>query len=307
MGLHTSSFSDPVRDKVLLTLAYAHSSLLSPLSFDLIREISSYFGFQSSLVPALCGNTLRLFDVKGKTMRESMLNVRITVGAVYSFLDNEEILVVGGQPEAASAWLISAITSKARVLEDMGTRRAWPGICAFRESGYVFGGGFPSVCSAEKWDWRAGKWTSLRDMTYPRFAFTPCRHGYVIYLVDFSQSHKKVEVFGVNSEAFSTLPMRLPGFYCVSSLCFIVDGGLVVLCEASPSESVRWRLGREGKTEVAKIRSQGIRPYSPCPLLRYKDAVYYSSFDDRQLISFDLRTETFQKEIWSNETISTIK
>lgn len=227
-------------------------------------------------------------------MRESMLNVRVTVGAVYSFLDNEQILTVGGHPEAASAWLISA-ASLAVVLEDMKTRRAWPGICTFRDNGYVFGGNFPSICSAEKWDLRSRKWTTIGDMAYPRFAFTPCRYGEIIYLVDFSQSHKRVEIFSIRTEAFSLLPVRLPGFYCVSSLCFLVNGQLVVLCEASPRENVRWRLCRDGKTEIAKIKSQGIRPYSPCPLLRYKDAIYYSSSDDRQLVSFHLRTEAFER------------
>jgi hypothetical protein len=298
MGANTSSFSDPSHEKALLIYAKAFSPLISRLSPNIIREISSYFGFLSYIVPALCGNTLRLFDIKRENVQESMLTVKITAGAVYGFIDIGQILTVGGHPEANSAWLVSTVSSKAIVLEEMHAARAWPGICIFREIGYVFGGNFPSICRAEKWDLQTRKWTKLRDMAYSRFAFTPCRYGENIYLVDFSQSHKRAEVFSIRSEAFTLIPMRLPGFYCLSSLCFLQNGHLVVLCEGIPGETVCWRLSREGTTETTKIRSQGIRACAPCPLLRCKEVVFYSSVDDRQLVRFDLATETFRKEMW---------
>lgn len=295
MGNAASSFDNPAPEKVLMLFIRLFSPVFGALSVNITREIAAYFGFQPHILPAICGNTCVLYDLHSNRLQEWHFPHKVTTGAVYSFLTSVDILVVGGHPECRCVLLLNTTRKEGQLLKEMKAARAWPGIIAIGRDAYIFGGNFPSVRTAEKWEWGTGRCRELEDMQFPRFAFTPCRYREMIYLLDFPQTHKRGEVFNTRTEAYAVLPVHLPAFSCLNSMCFIVREELVVLCEGNPGECIQWKLTKTGETSLRKLPNSGIRPYSPTPPLLHSNLVYYTNIDDRQLIRFDPASSTFSK------------
>ena len=284
------SWFDPTHDKVqILWIRSLHTPIHS-LSMNLLREICEYLGHLFVYVPAIHRNQYRIYNVQKRTVREGSLEVSFTDGAVFCFEERMRLIVVGGWPAVRTAsriqdWKVTQCSS-------MKYERGWPGIFHWKHQTYVFGGGNPSIRACEKM--RNDAWEELPSMEYERYSFNPCLYLSELLLPDIYQQHKVMESFSLIEEQFRVFPYTLPSDDSSNSMAYMTENNELVVISTSYFHYI-WSPGRQQYAKHSQQQSGDIRAYSPCPLLPYKNHVYFSNFERAQLGCFFLESEELQE------------
>ena len=281
-------WQDPDRAKVQLLWTSAYSSPVHSLSRNLLREICLYLGHYEVYVPAISQHLFRIFNVKSRTVRELYLDVIFSSGAVFCFTRGLEVIVVGGWPAVEDVYTVNE--GKAVRQVSMSTARGWPGIYYWEGRLYVFGGNNPPICSCEK---RVdGHWLPLPDMAHERYSFNPCLYRTDLWLPDLYPQHKVLESFSLLNEQFRVLPHTLPKQEYSNSIAYMTESHELVVI--STAGAYVWADGELCSKEYIIKPEEGIRAYSPCPLLRYGADVYFSNFEQGQLGCFSKEKGTLR-------------
>lgn len=233
------------------------------------------------------GRNLKVYDVFSKETTECVMPVDVGFGGSYCLLNKNTILCFCRAQNALCLYDIN--TNSYTTVAAMHTPRYCPGLHATAESVYVFGGKSASaLASCEKLSIAQKAWTSLQDMSKPRYGFTPCAHHQLVYLVDAnSQSQGGIDTFNLASEEMKALAVVLPQTLVTNcfSTAIVADGVLMVLTNKLMG---KWRLGSEEAVGVVAINRQC---YSNCPPLVVGREVLFSY--QGSVLQFDLNSYQF--------------
>lgn len=160
------------------------------------------------------------------------LETRVDNSNAYCFLTANRVVCLG-VGESAETIEINLKTLAIKQLPNMCDRRWYPGLLRFKHYLYVFGG---RVTSCEKLNLLSCKWESISGhLKDPLEALMPAEHKDIVYLA----GSATVETFHLKTEAFSSLPFRLPDCWWYT-ICLVHENDLIVI-QASKIE--RWGLG----------------------------------------------------------------
>lgn len=170
---------------------------------------------------------------------------------------------VVGKPEVQD---IDLRTGSISELPQMQVGRTYPGVYRHSKGLIYLFGGRTKVC--EKFHLQSLQWELVTGkMIDPLEALTPARYAQKVYL----SGSTTVEVFDIDTEAFSKLPFSLPIDWWYS-LCLIDKQELVVVQSNTVS---RWAIDSNvGAFRTINQDSFGSGYYSNCPPVWYQGEMY---------------------------------
>jgi len=177
----TAELPDPI---LLLLWTKRFTTPLSPLSFNLSREIASYLLPSTSLV-WVSGSALQYTNVSAGCST-SRIQLQSTIHAnsdsAWVVLVSGRIVLCGGSGGSKFAYLLDKRGSVEQ-LPDMAYARSAPGIIAWKREVLVFGSYLGSgTQKCERLDLVCKQWTALPDLHKARSYFTPEEWRGAVYL-----------------------------------------------------------------------------------------------------------------------------
>lgn len=262
---------------------------LSKLSGNLVREVCSYL---SDLVyVSVHASTLNVFNLETAQVTTKEIQTFFNAAVVCCLVSGEEVICIGGNPPATSAYIIRISTAEMRNASDMHCERGWPGVIHWRESVYVFGGNInPSIKEAERYEPAGNRWVQLPPMSSAKVAFTPLLHRGKIYLISaFPQKPVSIETFDPLKETYETMNMTIEsdGYGAISfaqgdDILIVLYGGRLI----------RWNPKVTTFTETAIRLPDSEAGITTSPVIRYQEKVLWVNYFNGNLIQFDFRTCT---------------
>ena len=233
------------------------------------------------------GNEAKFVDVKTGRVDRFEAREAFSEGTVFCPVGEDWVAGVGGYPATPSAFLMRASTHELKPIAPMATPRNIAGVVSFDGFLYVFGGYREKtpLTSCEKHCLATNVWSWLPDMAFPRIMFSPCECKRRIYLVDMSQTHRKIEVFSVDTGTYAVFPVDLPAVRQYS-VAVVVDGELVVF--GTGKKVCRLRLTGEASFRVGEFNDQGNKAATVFHPLVVGRKVFFSSYGSSALLEFDL-------------------
>lgn len=234
----------PISSRLLLRWGtrFAHFRLLSN---NVLREISSYYGFSPAPVTVHQENVY-LLDMKKKPWKplmQSRLQDRLffPTNAAVNVSPSQVFLCGAGKNWTSGTSKRTLLIDDTSIvpLAEMNHRRAghWAIYDEMTVSVYVFGGSnekYQLLHSAEVYEFIPGKWKELPNMCQANIVVPPCQHGRIIYLA----VNSVIETFGLLSHTFAVTNIQLP---TPMNLAYIViHEGL--LCGTGSLDYYKWEL-----------------------------------------------------------------
>ena len=259
---------------ISLAFARLYTTLYGRLSLNISREVFTYIGLDFFCLTAISGKNIHVYDLRTETLT---ISAEVDVNpneAGLVMMQPDILLVVGGLPRK-SAYSVQIWSGVVTQEADMSVHRSWPGMLAYEEWVWVFGGNTANTLDSVERLHRGNRtWQSGPRMLSPKVCFTPCGYQGLIYLAETSHIKKHLEVLNPVTEEYTLLPLELT-HNLYGSISFIDQGALVLLncsCEAGV-----WSLGSTASSlETLSITKYGVdNCYTNGTPVRYSGAVYW--------------------------------
>lgn len=245
------NFKDP---RICLIWSKRLSVLFSALSFNLVREISSYLT-PNYLLADLRKNSLRFLNVRTQT-RTPQVSLHFTIALSLEFsrwivLNSGKVVCCGGKSRKdwlATTYLIGTngtVEKKPSLLKARGAQ----GLMQWREFVLLFGGDHNGpLVECESLLLPNGRcWQVLPSMAHGKHSFNPCLLHDIIYLYGYGS--ETLEGFSPRQNSYLPLDIH---FEKLANCCLYVNRDYLVII--SPTLLVRYRPGEEGTSEENRIK-----------------------------------------------------
>ena len=276
-----------VRAKVWLLHLQSSRGALGSLSFNVIREICSYFEDPRFFV-AIYGIRMQVYDFKTRKTTQHTLPIKAFSG--YIPVDRTTVLLVGTE-----VLTLDLLTLHITPLPLLLTPRFDIGVAQMGNTVFAFGGIVSLLANpmtvCEKSSIPPTHWTPLPHMHYARCSFTPCVFKALFYLASTYAKHRAVESFSPLTETFTVLPVALPkglkiGYW--GSVTFVANGELTLL--TNKKQMARWKIESEAQFRVSATDRDCWSCHSP---LIVRTEVYIANFNGPLVEKWSLKANKF--------------
>ena len=278
---------DDHKAKVWLVFAKSLSPLLRKLCTNLLREICSYM--QAVLYPVIYNTHLSVWNLATDQVTTSTLSRSFGSGSVYCLYRPTALLCVGNYPSTSDVFEISLATAALTPLPAMSLDRAWPGIIAWKNHVYIFGGNhLPPSKEAEKFHISDKQWSSVPPMNTSRLAFTPLLHRDKFLLISSAPGSTPVESFSPVSETYEGLNLNVDGCGYGAISFWRENSVSVILYRGS---LLRWQPG-EPSFHVSPLSfPDNESAITAAPPVVADNAVYWAHYTKGRIVKLDLITQ----------------
>ena len=266
-------------------LVYLHRRHRLELSRNIIQEVCSYL--HPFLYVCLVKDSVSILNLESNQTTNHRLPVNFDTGVSYVMLDPYTLLCLGASTTAVFA--LSLTSFQFTSLPPLQVSKFRPGLIKIARCVYVFGGGAPDNKSCEKYCIAPSRWQGLSSMHFPRYGFTPCATGQVIYLAGaLPASSQAVETFNCETEEFTVLSVSLPAQLRYSSVAFIANGDLCLL--TAHKQFASWKIGVDKEFRLSLSDREC---WSTQPPLATDSLVFIASVPSRKVEKWDPKTHSF--------------
>ena len=279
-----------VQAKCWLVLAKGCVPVWSRLSGNLVREVCTYLA--DCLYPCVNGVIMKVHNLATGVVTEKRLTQTFNNGTVFCLYTATKCACVGQQPNSSLCFSLCIYTAEVTPLPDMQHNRGWPGVIAWKNSVYVFGGNNdPPIAEAEKLELSHTSWQKLPSMSTPRVAFTPLLHRNQFYLISGSSNGPlPIETFDPLTDTYHHISVSIQGSGYGATSFLRGDEILVVLYGG---KVVQWNPSETTYTESTISLPDGDCAITSTPVGRYQDNVYWVKYLNGALVKVELSTCTF--------------